>query len=168
MPQLHTPQLNRLYAEVAAWGLRLADDHPNHRILWGGDFQSTTTKGTGNPAFTSLLESHLHPLHPPIPTFPRSGGCLDHWLTTPPSPLVLPPSSCSVFPSPSHSNDHFAIHLVIPAPFSLIAHPPPPHTHPHTHQAQHKTSPHIRPHTNISNHHTRPNQPNGHPPRSNT
>jgi hypothetical protein len=82
MPQLHTPHMARLYAKVAAWGLRLADDHPQHRALWGGDVQSTTTTGAGHPAFTSLLKSHLQPLHDPIPTFPRSGGCLDRWLTT--------------------------------------------------------------------------------------
>ena len=63
MPQLHTPQLNRLYAEVAAWGLRMAHAHPHHCALWGGDFQSTTTTGTSHHAFTSLLESHLQP-HP--------------------------------------------------------------------------------------------------------
>ena len=67
MPQLHSPIPTRLYAEVAAWGLRLMDDYPTHRILWGGDFQTTTTQGTGNPALTSLLEYHLRPLHHPLP-----------------------------------------------------------------------------------------------------
>jgi hypothetical protein len=42
MPQLHTTLIIRLYAEFAAWGMRLADDHPTHRVLWDGDFQTTT------------------------------------------------------------------------------------------------------------------------------
>jgi hypothetical protein len=54
MPQLHTPQLSRLYVEVAAWGLRLADIHPTHRVLWGGGFQSTTQQSTGSPSIKNF------------------------------------------------------------------------------------------------------------------
>ena len=70
MPQLHSTHLTRLYAEVAAWGLRLMDDYPTHRVLWGGDFQTTTTPGRGNPALTTLLKHHLRPLQPPPPHLP--------------------------------------------------------------------------------------------------
>jgi hypothetical protein len=59
-----------LYKAVMAWGLRLKDEYPRHRILRGGDFQTATQLGTCHGALSYVLAKHLIALHPHIPTFP--------------------------------------------------------------------------------------------------
>jgi hypothetical protein len=112
MPQLHALSTRSLHQETLAWGRRLAYYYTNCHTIWGGDFQ-TTTLSAGHKLLTTTIPSHLIPLHTPIPTFPRSGTCIYHWLHRPTShhsPLPKP----HVTHAPSNFSDHSDLTLLVP------------------------------------------------------